>query len=363
MERHMNQAHWWFKSLDSMRRHRGNTLDRMGLGPQETQFDLVFSRAGLRLRHYTGHAANNDAKAGPPLLIVPSPIKRPYIWDLAPERSVVRKAIAHGLDVYMVEWTETEQENLCPSLADYAGPMIEDCIGFITAHTGHSKVFLTGHSLGGIFTALFGAYRPELLQALVLIDVPLHFNEATGAFGKMLEKEGAAEELLATANDVPGSLLSMISANAAPSTFYTSRYLDRLASLPSHDLTRTHWRVERWTMDEFPMSRALFIDVVEKLYRGNEFMLGAMKIGDTPLHPKNISTPLLSVYQSSDIIPADSALAFFDAAGSADKELLPYSGDTGVALQHVGPLVGDSAHRDIWPRIFSRLEELGERRT
>ena len=44
-----------------------------------------------------------------------------------------------------------------------------------------------------------------------------------------------------------------------------------------------------------------------------------------------------------------------EAAVSEDKLLLEYGGDVGVALQHVGVLVGRSAHRDLWPQILDRL--------
>jgi hypothetical protein len=39
------------------------------------------------------------------------------------------------------------------------------------------------------------------------------------------------------------------------------------------------------------------------------------------------------------------------AAASRDKTVLHYEGDVGVALQHVGPLVGRRAHALLWPRI------------
>jgi polyhydroxyalkanoate synthase len=151
----------------------------------------------------------------------------------------------------------------------------------------------------------------------------------------------------------------MISANAAPGTFYASRYLDYLASMASPQQMATHWRVERWTMDEFSMPRTLFDDVVEQLYRRNSFMQGELTIGGVRLHPHAITAPLLSVYQpSGTIATAESVLAFHRAAGSSDKQLVPYCGDVGVALQHVGPLVGDNAYRQVWPRVFNWLDRV-----
>jgi polyhydroxyalkanoate synthase subunit PhaC len=43
------------------------------------------------------------------------------------------------------------------------------------------------------------------------------------------------------------------------------------------------------------------------------------------------------------------------AAASRDKRVLWCEGDIGVGLQHVGMLVGCSAHSKLWPEILGRL--------
>jgi polyhydroxyalkanoate synthase len=343
----------WFELLDQLRRLQGTALDNFGLGPRESEYRIVFTRPGLRLRCYDKGGTNRA-----PLLIVPAPIKRPYIWDLAPERSVVRQAIEHRFGVYVDEWTEPGETTGSFGLTDYSGPMLDACIAATTGKTGSNHVFLTGHSLGGVFAALHSAYRPEHVAGLALIDAPLHFANA-GAFQGLLGLDILPAQAPYAPAEIPGSLLSMACANAAPGTFYASRYLDYLASMTSAEKMATHWRVERWTMDELPMSRTVLDDVVERLYRRNSFMRGELTVGGVTLHPRDITAPLLNVYQPcGTITPAESVLAFHRAAGSSDKELVPYFGDVGVALQHLGPLVGDNAYREVWPRVFHWLDRL-----
>ncbi|HEV7814177.1 MAG TPA: alpha/beta fold hydrolase [Janthinobacterium sp.] len=345
---------YWFELLDQLRRLQGTALDRFGLGPRESAFQVLFTMPGLRLRCYGTGAAHSL-----PLLIVPAPIKQPYIWDLSPERSVVRRAIEHKLGVYLVEWTEPGEGTRSPGLSDYAGPMLDACID-ATAEQAHcDRVFLMGHSLGGIIAAIHSAYRPEHVAGLALIEAPLHFPEMAGTFQSLPELGIRGRQEFRSSSRVPGSLLSMISASAAPGTFCVSRYLDWLASMASVERTATHWRVERWTMDELPMPSTLFDDVVEGLFRQNSFMRGELAIDGVRLHPRDITAPLLSVYQpSSTITPPESVLAFHRAAGSRDQELVPYFGDIGVALQHVGPLIGDNAYRHVWPRVFNWLDRI-----
>lgn len=338
----MKHPYDWFELLDRCRRLQGHGFDRLGLGPIESAYRVVHESEGLRLRDYGG-----ASDTGPPLLIVPAPIKQPYIWDLAPERSVVRHALAHDLCVYLVDWTEPDAAARPPSLADYAGAMLSDCIEVIGERTGAGQVALAGHSLGGIFAALHGAYRPEHVAGLVIVDAPLHFTGAEHAFHDPPEVTDA----LGSKPSIPGSLLSASSARAAPATFCTSRYLDLLASLPSTERRTTHWRVERWTLDEMPMSPTLFNELSD-LRRYNRFMRGQLAIDGVTLSPQQIRAPLFSIYQATrGMIPAESILAFHAVAGSEEKQLAAYPGDVGVALQHVGPLVGSNAHQTIWPRV------------
>jgi hypothetical protein len=49
-----------------------------GLGSNECSYRIVASGPYWRLRHYGAHDTPD------PLLIIAAPIKRPYIWDLAP---------------------------------------------------------------------------------------------------------------------------------------------------------------------------------------------------------------------------------------------------------------------------------------
>ncbi|MEO7496581.1 MAG: alpha/beta fold hydrolase [Massilia sp.] len=346
----MHSPHW-FEHLDQVRRFQGNTLDRFGLGPRTSPFEVIATRPGMRVRCYGIGAADKA-----PLLIVPAPIKQPYIWDISPERSVVRHALDEGLSVFMVEWIEPTAETCALGLADYAGSMLYDCCDLIAAHTSHDQVFLTGHSLGGIFAAIFSAYRPDRVAALALIDAPLDFDGRD----KGLRDAAEHDQPLSASGTVPGSLLSMLSAHSSPQTYFLNRYADYVASMGSREHITTHYRVARWTMDEQPMARKLFDDVINELYRHNRFMRGELDIGGKALGAGDITAPLVSVFEpASTINPRASAEAFYAAVGSEDKQMLAYPGDVGVALQHVGPLVGDNAFLHIWPQIFAWFASVG----
>jgi polyhydroxyalkanoate synthase len=117
--------------------------------------------------------------------------------------------------------------------------------------------------------------------------------------------------------------------------------------------------VERWALDEFALPGRLFEDVVERLYRRDEFMAGTLSVAGRTVGPATLTAPMLTVVNPhSRVIPPESVLPFHHAAAAARKRLMRYHGEVGVAIQHVGVLVGRHAHRELWPMLLYWVDGL-----
>jgi len=340
--------------LDASRRRTGRALEAVGLGPRTTPSDVVEVAPGVRLRTYP------SAGEGPALLLVPAPIKRSYLWDLEPDVSVVAHAVRHGLQPFLVEWTDRPDDDPGAGLDHHVDGLLLACLDAVTARTGAARVALAGHSLGGTLAAILAARRPDRVAALALLEAPLRFGPAAGSFTPLVAATPPSLLALVARGGVPGAFLDQVSALAAPREFSLERRLDLLRSISRASAdpaaVRTHLRVLRWASDEFRMPGALFRDVVEKLYRDDAFARGTLSVTGERVGPRALTAPLTTVFAPrSAVIPPTSVVPVHEAAAAADKLLLEYRGDVGVALQHVGVLVGRGAHRDLWPRILDRL--------
>jgi polyhydroxyalkanoate synthase len=331
--------HWTiFENLDRIRRLQGRMLETAGFGPVQSPFQTIFSTPHVTLRRY-----GTGREVGPRVLIVPAPIKRPYIWDLTPDASAVLRCLQADSQVFLLEWLECEGE---AGLAQFADRSILDCIDA----TGGEAVTLVAHSLGGLFAAIFSALHPDRVNGLVLLASPLHFGLEAGIFGPMVTDL----DLRDLPESVPGSFLSATSFRASPATFGWDRWLDWLQSFADSEAMTSHLRVERWTLDEFPLPRRLFSELAEGLAREDRFARGDLAINGARATPSQVTAPLLcAVDPGCRIVPPGAVLPFYEKAGSRDKTLLHYHGDIGVSLRHVGVLVGKSAHALLWPKIVS----------
>ena len=329
-----------FVAVDEMRRWYGRALD-LWLARTETPSRVVLERSGVKLHDY-GHEENR-----PSLLIIPAPIKKPYIWDLMPSVSVVLACLQARFRVYILEWKETPPNGSDSGLAVYADELILEC-----AKAVNGPAVLAGHSLGGTFATIFAALHPERVHALILLEAPLSFSGDAGAIAELI-RVGPATEGLRKVSDYPGTVLNALSVAASPESFLWWRWRDRLLSGNDPAALRTHLLVERWTLDEYAMPSALFADVVD-LYREDRFMRGTLRINGKTAAPENVTMPVLVVVDpESDVVPPSSVVPFLDALPDRNWTLLDYEGDIGVALRHVGVLVGRNAHRILWPEILS----------
>jgi len=201
----------FFSLDDSARRAAGRLLENAGYGPHEMAWNRIDGSC-FRLRRYVQSAENKL-----PILIVPAPIKRPYIFDLLPNVSVVRRLVEAGFVVYLYEWPEEKDGEWDLESSVSSLRLAAEMIG--TQHC--CSLILVGHSLGGTLAAITAALEPLLVRKLVLIEAPLKFGDQTGALEPVVLCSPAVPP-----GSVPGSLLDLASVAAAPEEIVFSRHAD-----------------------------------------------------------------------------------------------------------------------------------------
>jgi polyhydroxyalkanoate synthase len=342
-------------NADRLRRLAGNALDAAGLGPRETPWQPVHTAAFHSLRRYAASPGATPAgMTGAPTLLVPAPIKRPYIFDLLPKVSVVRRCLDAGFATYLLAWLNVCSE--CPEAGlDEFTHAIAEAAAAITHAEGRRPIVIA-HSLGGTLAALSAASRPQLPAGLVLIEAPLRFGEHAGALRTPVALSPPVWEIARLLGGAPGSLLDFVSLAAVPDEFAWNRWFDAWRSFTDPDALRVHTLVLRWTLDELALPARLFAELVEHLYREDRFGKNELTIAGARALPGALAAvPVAAVVDplSRLVLPASTLSLLSEAT------IFRYEREIGVALQHVGPLVGRRAHRLLWPRIIAWMRAHG----
>ena len=341
-----------FAMADILRRAQGDAVAACGLGPSEHPYRVIASGAYWRLRCY------GDREGSPSLLVVAAPIKRPYIWDLAPSVSAIRYCLKQGLNVHLLEWMPASSDRVNRGF-DACAIAIGDCVTRMSDSAADLKPLLIGHSLGGTLAAIFAALAPESVRGLVLLCAPLCFAPSTSRFRDALVS--LVPSTLSDVDPVPGSLLSHMSALSSPDTFIWSRLMDAALSIADPHAMEIHARVERWALDEVALPGRLVHQMIEWLYRENRFCRGLLSVRERRIGPSSVSAPTLAVVNTTDEVALPASVApFVDAVATTDARIIEYPGEAGVALQHLAILIGREAQAQVWPQIVSWIRSRGQ---
>jgi polyhydroxyalkanoate synthase len=335
-----------FLAVDAGRQARGAVLEAWGFGPLQRPFQVRAMGPRWRLRDYGGGLRAS-------LLVIGAPIKRPYVWDLAPSVSAIGCCLDQGFRVHLFEWTPPQLGGPATGLDDYVDAIAE-AVETVTAAAGGAAPILLGHSLGGTLAAVFAAVDPQRVAGLTLLNAPLCFGPGSSEFRdavvRLVGPAPAGGEL------VPGSFLSHVSALACPSAFVWSRLTDVAMSLADPQSLHIHLRVERWALDEVALPGEFMGQVLDWLYREDRFCRGVLPVKGRMLGPSDLSTPTLAVVDAADEVAPRAAVEALLAAAPAASGILEYPGETGVALQHLALLIGRHARTTVWPRIVAWLD-------
>jgi poly[(R)-3-hydroxyalkanoate] polymerase subunit PhaC len=126
-----------------------------------TPFDIISVRGKTRLLHYKNinkDIVSKDRREARThsILVIYAPINRFHIMDISQDRSVVKKLLSYGLDVYLMDWGYPGWEDSSLSLTDYVN-YVKGAVEDIKNKTNTSKVSILGYCWGGIFALIYTA--------------------------------------------------------------------------------------------------------------------------------------------------------------------------------------------------------------
>jgi len=303
----------------------------------------VWQRGVATLLDYGGPAG------GPPALFVPSLINRAYIFDLAPDRSVLRSAAAAGLRAFLLDWGEPGDAERVFTVEDYIAGVLIPALEEVKARTGQTPR-LVGYCMGGTLAVAPAVLRPDLVSALALLAAPWDFHAGTEASRVLLGlSRPAVEVMLAAEGCAPVDLLQAFFASLDP-TLVGRKFRNFSALDPASELARRFVELEDWLNDGVPLAGPVAAELLFSWYGANDPVQGRWRIGDTVIDPAGITCPTYAVIPSQDrIVPPESARALADAIPNAKAHV--------VDLGHIGMVSGGSAPRRVYEPLIAWLKD------
>lgn len=348
----------------------GNARDRLlhsqaisqaGLTP----YDVIHDDGLVALRHYrplTDEQIQVNGAAVPvskkrqrvPLVIVPPLAVNMLIYDLFPQRSLVKYLLAQGLDVYLIDWGTPTLRHAHYNLNTYVVELMPDLLARIRAHSGEQDLSLHGWSMGGILTLCYcGLHNDKHIRNLVVLAAPVN-SHASGALGKVYQFISARAEWVRTHT---GFRIH----NLNPRLLYTPGWVNTIGFKLTNPVgsVRGYWDLVRKLGDrDFVVEHAtnaafldrmvaytggIVQDMMVRIWIDNEMADGRMPVGNREARLDRIASNLLAFAGKSDtLVTQDALVTLMDLVGSADRSFHVIPGG------HMGVLSGSKAPATVW---------------
>ena len=141
--------------------------------PPATPSTVIYEGGKVKLRYY---AARGNVRHHTPLLLVYALIKRPFILDLQPGRSVIEVLVNQGFDVYLIDWIPPGPEDSWRGFDAYANRDVANAARVVRMHHGAGQVTVLGYCFGALLALIYTALHKEEVKNLITLTIPFDMS-------------------------------------------------------------------------------------------------------------------------------------------------------------------------------------------
>ena len=316
-----------------------------------TESEVVYEENKLELHRYAPEEIEHET----PILVVYALVNRPYILDLQPDRSVIRRLLDDGYEVYLIKWGEPSILDRSLGLEDYICRYMDNCVDAVCEQSGVDDVHLLGYCMGGSMSIMYTVLFQERVRTLGLMATPLAFD----GNGGILERWAAhydPDVAVETLGNLPAELLAVEFSMMDPIDQYVSKYVRLYENIEDPDFVANFSRMEQWIWDGVDVAGEAYREFINDVYKDNQFIDSEFELGGQRLDLSEIEVPVLQIVGEYDhIVPAASSKPLHDEIASEDDRLIEFPAG------HIGISVSSKAHQNLWPEVCEWYAERSAR--
>ncbi|KAA1172774.1 alpha/beta fold hydrolase [Marinobacter salinexigens] len=360
-------------------RYAGNAFDRVFRAASlvqagQTPFETLHSDGLVSLRYYPP-LGEDSIQLGDeviaverqthrtPVVIIPPLAVNMLIYDLFPQRSLVRFLRAKGFEVYLIDWGVPGREHTHYNMHTYAAELLPAYLNRVREHSGEQELSLHGWSMGGMFTLFYSALsQDQHVRNAIVLGSPID-SHASGFMGWMYRRISGAAEVV---RNRTGFRIH----NVKPQWFHTPGwantigfkltnpigsvmgYWELIVRLGDREFVTNHATTSAFLDRMVAYPGGIIQDTVVRVWIDNQLSQGEIQIGDDVARLENVSANLLAVAGKEDtMVTPGAAKRVMDHVSSSDKTFRVIPGG------HMGILAGSKAPKESWLEMAEWLAE------
>lgn len=319
------------RSLQSLQAAAGVTFG-------SSEKDAVYREDKLTLYRYRAIAPSANL---PPVLIVYALVNRPYMMDLQPDRSLIRRLLELGLDIYLIDWGYPDGADRFVDLNDYINGYLHRCLSVVLREHNLPATTLLGVCQGGTFSLCYAALHPERVRNLITMVTPVDFQTPDNLLSRWVQSIDI-EALVAAHGVVPGDVLNAAYVSLMPFRLLQQKYVNLLDGGDDQAQMDNFMRMEKWIFDSPDQAGAAFREFSNWFYKENRLLKGTLELGGRKVDLHQVIHPVLNIYGKQDhLVPPAASTAMQNLVGSSDYMAL------GLDVGHIGMYVSGRSQREL----------------
>lgn len=339
----------------------------------QTAFEVLHDNGLCKLRHYLPLSDDcievdgrwmdvSRTRHRAPVVIVPPLAVKMSIYDLFPDRSLVKYLLARGYAVYLIDWGVPDRRHTRYNLHTYISEFMPHFLERVREHAGERQISLHGWSLGGVFTLCHAALSKDPdIRNIVIVGTPID-GHASGVIGKMyqrLAKQAAwirentsfrVHKLNPNWLHTPG-WANVLAFKMLSPVGSLMGYWDLLKHLDDREYVVNHATNGAFLDNMVAYPGGIVQDMLIRVWIDNDLADGLMPIGERVADLMDIKASLLAFAGKSDtMVTADAVRPLLGLVGSSDSRFEHISGG------HMGILAGSRTPHEAWPLMADWLD-------
>lgn len=320
----------------------------------KTPYQILYDDGLATLHYYPPEEGYSTRFEIPVLFVMPLAINM-YIYDLFPNRSLIRYMVRQGFKVYLVNWGKPKRYHTKRNFSTYVTEALPDIIAIVKQHSQSTQYSLHGWSMAGLFVTLYAAWaKDDTLENLIVQGSPID-SYASGFVGKALQ---AANVVYNQVNQITGfdyrqlprgffhsyGWMNALSFKMLDPIGTLKGYWQVMQQLDDRDAVESHATISAFLNQMVDYPDGIIRDMVFKIWLKNDLVTGKTHFFGQDLNLHDIKAKLLVVGGTTDtLVTIESARPLIHLVGSVDKAFVTSPGG------HMGMMSSSATSREFWP--------------
>jgi polyhydroxyalkanoate synthase len=331
----------------------------------QSGFDEIFRDGIMSVRHYHPLVEDEIEVAGEliqvkrnkhtiPVILVPPLAATSMIFDLMPHRSIVKYFLAHGYDVYLVDWGDVTADHKNLSLESYVLEWMPMVLDAVITDSDQEEVSIFAYCMGGLLSLMYlGVYGDESVKNLVTVASPVDMHQS-GAAGKVLSAIYKPAHIVSNLLNfslldlpsryfhVPGWTSSLAFKLTNPMGSVINTY-EKVLNMWDREYLEESLTMSKWFDDMVDYPGRTIREMAVHMMINNRMAKGKMRIGKSTAEFNQVKCSILAFAGESDnLVSVSAAHKALDIVSSEDKEFCVVPGG------HAGVFAGNKAPQNTW---------------